>query len=77
MLKKSGYTIKDVCKALGISRNSYYSAKKAKVVEKAKRAKMADFKDGDLVRRIKEIKAEHPFWGYRRVTAWLKALEKA
>ena len=40
MLKKSGYTIKDVCKALGISRNSYYSAKKAKFVEKAKRAKI-------------------------------------
>ena len=38
---------------------------------------MADFKDGALVRRIKEIKAEHPFWGYRRVTAWLKALENA
>ena len=69
MLKKSGYTIKDVCKALGISRNSYYSAKKAKVVE---RAKGDGFKDGELLRRIKEIKAEHPFWGYRRVTAWLK-----
>ena len=69
MLKKSGYPIKDVCKALGIPRSSYYSAKKAKVVE---RAKGDGFKDGELVRRIKEIKAEHPFWGYRRVTAWLK-----
>ncbi len=29
-------------------------------------------KDRELIEKIKEIKAEHPFWGYRRVTAWLK-----
>lgn len=35
-----------------------------------------EFKDLDLLGRIKEIKAEHPFWGYRRVRAWLVHREK-
>ena len=71
MLKGTGYTIKDACDALGISRSSYYSAKEVRVVEGAK----GDLKDGELVMRIKGIKTEHPFWGYRRVTAWLKHRE--
>jgi hypothetical protein len=25
--------------------------------------------------KIKSIKTEHPFWGYRRVTAWLRHRE--
>ena len=29
----------------------------------------------DLVRRIKKIKADHPFWGYRRVWATLRYRE--
>jgi len=69
MLKESGYTIKDACDALGISRSSYYSAKEVRVVE------LEDAKEGDFVRRIERIKSEHPFWGYRRVTAWLKHRE--
>ena len=31
--------------------------------------------DKELLRRIQEICQEHPFWGYRRVTAWLKRRE--
>jgi hypothetical protein len=31
-LRDRGYTIKDACNALGISRSGYYSAKKAKEV---------------------------------------------
>ncbi len=30
----------------------------------------------ELLDRIKQIKAEHPFWGYRRVWAWLYHHEK-
>ncbi len=33
-------------------------------------------KDLDLLERIKEIKGSHPFWGYRRVRAWLVHREK-
>ena len=28
-----------------------------------------------IVARIKEIKAEHPFWGYRRTWAYLKYVD--
>ena len=28
-----------------------------------------------LVERMQQIKAEHPFWGYRRVWAYLKYVE--
>jgi putative transposase len=33
-------------------------------------------KDADLIGRIKGIKASHPFWGYRRVRAWLSYRDK-
>jgi putative transposase len=33
-------------------------------------------KDADLVKRIKELKEGHPFWGYRRVRAWLRYRDK-
>ncbi len=35
-----------------------------------------EVKDLDLLERIKEIKGSHPFWGYRRVRAWLLHREK-
>ena len=28
-----------------------------------------------ILQKIKAIKAEHPLWGYRRVTAWLRHRE--
>jgi hypothetical protein len=31
--------------------------------------------DAQLLASIKEIKQNHPFWGYRRVRAWLKYRE--
>jgi len=43
-------------------------------VVKARRARAAGriARDAELVERIGPIKAEHPFWGVRRVWAWLK-----
>ena len=29
-----------------------------------------------LVQRIRELKAEHPFWGYRRIWAYLRFVEQ-
>ncbi|NLI97062.1 IS3 family transposase [bacterium] len=31
----------------------------------------SDHRDSTLLKRIKALKLEHPFWGYRRVRAWL------
>jgi putative transposase len=32
--------------------------------------------DGHLLPRIQELKAEHPFWGYRRIWAYLRFVEQ-
>lgn len=40
----------------------------------ARRARSArvTLRDADMIEVIRAIKAEHPFWGWRRVWAWLK-----
>jgi putative transposase len=71
-LNESGYTIKDACQALGISRSSYYASGKSYNPFRTE----PDLRDTALVKRIKTIKTAHPFWGYRRVRAWLVYREK-
>jgi len=72
VLKAQGYSVTDACRALGISRSGYYYGVRGKVA----RDKGPGLKDMDLLERIRRIKAEHPFWGYRRVWAWLRHREK-
>ena len=43
---------------------------------KRKESKLIAERNSPLVQRIKEIKAEHPFWGYRRTWAHLKFVDK-
>lgn len=71
-MKAEGYNVTDACRALGVSRSGYYYRIKANKGEKRKRSGM---KDMDLLEKIKAIKGEHPFWGYRRVWAWLRHRE--
>lgn len=72
MLRESGYTVKDACLALGISRSGYYSSLRAGF-----KGSGGDFYwDRDLLERIKVLKVDHPFWGYWRVWAWLRYREK-
>ncbi len=60
-----GYTVKDACQALGTSRSRYYR-------RSLRREETPPWvRDQDLLERIKMLKTEHPFWGYRRVRAWL------
>jgi len=61
-----GYTVKDACCALEISRSGYYGWGFKREAERDPGAR-----DQDLLERIKTLKTEHPFWGYRRVRAWL------
>jgi putative transposase len=70
-LRALGYTVKDACSTLGISRSAYYiqpSMRGEKVVP--------EMRELDLLERIKGIKTDHPFWGYRRVRAWLVHWDK-
>jgi transposase InsO family protein len=66
-LKQNGYTINDACQSLGISRSGYYALQNPKAVDKT----IVGLKDKVLIEKIRAIKAEHPFWGYRRIRAWL------
>ena len=33
-------------------------------------------RDEDLLPRLQALKAEHPFWGYRRIWAYLRFVEQ-
>lgn len=70
-LRALGYRVRDACLALGMSRSGYYGWPL-----KAKVAIVPGARDEDLLERIKTIKTEHPFWGYRRVRAWLVHRDK-
>lgn len=69
-LLKEGYTVKESCKALGLSRSRYYSFINLREIEKPNK-----INELEILEKIKAIKSEHPFWGYRRVTAWLRHRE--
>jgi hypothetical protein len=70
-LNKVGYTVFDACCALGISRSGYYVSRQPKAV----RQMVPDIHELALIEKIKELKGKHPFWGYRRVWAWLRHRE--
>jgi len=70
-LKQSGYTITDACQTLGFSRSGYYASQTLKQVPGEK-----GIKDMALFEKIQAIKTEHPYWGYRRIRAWLLHREK-
>ena len=81
-LVKGGFTIKDACFSLGISRSRYYDVLSKKSRQKGEGKQINKTKVGKfdqtnrmLVQRIKAIKGEHPFWGYRCVRAWLRYRE--
>ncbi len=49
---------------MGVSRNVIYRKKSIKTKNKAN--------ESELINQIKKICKDRPFWGYRRITAWLK-----
>jgi deoxyribodipyrimidine photo-lyase len=57
---------------VGLSRSSYYAATQARSA--AVRAPDSSEEEA-LLARIRSITAAHPFWGYRRVWAWLRHRE--
>ncbi len=70
MLRECGYSIRDACGALGISRSGYYYFLKRRV-----QGQKEEIREDGILQKIKGIKTDHPFWGYRRVWAWLRYRE--
>lgn len=69
-LKMQGYTVKNICRVLQINRSNYYRQRsncneQPINVRKVKRTEV-------ILKNIQQIKSEHPFWGYRRVRAYLR-----
>jgi len=64
-----GHTVKNICQVLEINRSSYYRER----IPQEKLSGDQKMKKYELVIGIiKQIKSEHPYWGYRRVRAYLR-----
>jgi transposase InsO family protein len=63
-----GHSVKNICQVLRINRAGYYREKMPKENHPGDK-KMKRYEP--LIGIIKQIKSEHPFWGYRRVRAYL------
>ena len=58
----------DISSALGISRSNCY-------IDKPACSEKEGSDEAHLEDHIKKIAGEHPFWGYRRISAWLRHRE--
>lgn len=67
-LMAAGFSIKESCAHLDLPRSTYY--REESPAEKHERKHAPD--ESFIIEKIKSLKLEHPFWGYRRVHAWLK-----
>jgi transposase InsO family protein len=70
-LHEAGRSVAAACCIVGVSRSGYYAARHRPVPP----ARPADAADGPLLGRMRPIVEAHPFWGYRRVWAWLRYRE--
>jgi len=68
----AGFSIKESCACMDLPRSAYY--RQGAPVVRRERIHAPD--EALIVEKIKSIKLEHPFWGYRRVHAWLKNRDK-
>lgn len=62
-----GVRLKSACEALRISRSGLYRGPAREV--------KTSLLNEVLVEKLKELRLAHPFWGYRRMTAWLRHRE--
>lgn len=73
-MKQEEYPVSTICKVLRLPESSYYR----RASEQIKAKKISDEKairvekEACLVEKIKKIRGDHLFWGYRRVKAYLK-----
>lgn len=65
-----GHTVKNICRILQINRSEYYRKRQSvkNIVPKERQKENREV----ILKNICQIKSEHPFWGYRRVRAYLQ-----
>lgn len=63
-----GQSVKGACEALGVSRSGYYGKKGTK-------KESSSPLNAELITWLKALRLKHPFWGYRRMAAWLNHRE--
>jgi transposase InsO family protein len=64
-----GHTVKNICQVLEINRSSYY---RERIPQEKLSGDQKMKKYEPVIGIIKQIKSEHPYWGYRRVRAYLR-----
>ena len=76
-LWQAGYQIRAICETVGVSRSSFYRWRQAGsgFPDRKYLGSRDPAGDGQILASIQGIKMRHPFWGYRRVRAWLKYRE--
>jgi len=74
-LRDAEITVVDACAAAGISKSGYYASQTVATGKASNRTDPISSKagaDAAIVERIKQLRLDHPFWGYRRMWAWLR-----
>lgn len=66
---------KQACQIVGISRSRYYAVKIPSEPAPSPAQQRKETADQVLLERIRVVCGDHPFWGYRRVWAWLRYRE--
>lgn len=69
-LEREGVPVAETCRILQLSRTSYYRRRSnaLRVVTELP----PDAEEATVTEMIQRIAAEHPFWGYRRISAYLR-----
>ena len=80
LMLREEYKVKDICSAMSVCRSRYYRSlnepwPKAKVARPVFHVDGTSMADEAVLERMKKIQTDHPFWGYRRITAWLQHRE--
>lgn len=72
---EAGLSATRACQIVGISRSRYYAIKAPSEPSTSPAQRRKEAADQVLLGRIRAICGDHPFWGYRRVWAWLRYRE--
>jgi len=68
-LKQQGYAVKNICQVLHLNRSNYY---RKRCLQEKLTTDQKMKKYDPVIETIKQIKSDHPYWGYRRVRAYLR-----